>query len=167
MNQKYRNYIMWALYALLFLLVMLVQTTVFGRVRFYGVKLNLMPVVMVCIAMGVGHEAGGLFGLVAAVVWFAAGADDGVLAMVSFTLMGILAGYLCDAVFSRRFLPAFFLTLGALVFHEGAVFLLKYYLEGAAGELIRWVPVSAGLSVLACPVIYPAAKAIRKVGGRS
>ena len=41
MNQRYRNIIMWILYALLFLLVMLLQTSVFGRQRFFGIKLSL------------------------------------------------------------------------------------------------------------------------------
>ena len=70
MDKQYRKVLMWVLYGLLFLLVMLVQTTVLGRTRFWGVKLNLIPVTIVCIAMGTGHEAGGLFGLIAALqIW--------------------------------------------------------------------------------------------------
>ena len=45
------------------------------------------------------------------------------------------------------------------------MFLLKYYLTGAAPALILWVPVTAGLSVLAAPVLYLLAKAIGKAGG--
>ena len=66
MNQKYRNIIMWALFALLFLAAVLAQTTLFGRVRFYDVKLSLLPIAVVCIGMRVDHEAAGLFGLAAA-----------------------------------------------------------------------------------------------------
>lgn len=164
MNQKTRNFIMWSLYALLFLLVMLVQTTVFGRVRLFGVKLSLLPIVMVCVGLQTGHEKGGLFSLCAALIWYAAGGDNGSLAMITFTLCGILAGWLCDVVFTRRFFPALILCAAALVFHETAVFLTKFYLGGAPVTLLRWVPVTAGLSVLAVPVIYLLSKLIRKAG---
>lgn len=165
MDKQYRKVLMWVLYGLLFLLVMLAQTTVLGRTRFWGVKLNLIPVTIVCIAMGTGHEAGGLFGLIAACVWYAAGAEDGSAAMVTFTLTGILAGYLCDSYLSVRFLPALALSLGALLLHEGALFCLRFYLGSADFSLIRWVFLTAVLSLTACPALYLLAKSIRKVGG--
>ena len=164
MNQKYRNLMMWAFFGLLFLLAMLLQTTVFGRVRILGVKLDLMPVVMVCVGLHVGHEAGGLFGLIAGFVWFAAGADDGIPAMVTFTVLGILSGWLCDNLFSRRIWSALLLSLGGLLCHELAVFVLKFYLGGAEGRLLVWALLTTALSLPACPVIYLLAKAIRKAG---
>ena len=165
MIQKYRNSIMWALYALLFLLAMMAQTTLFGRVRFYGVKLSLLPMVMVCIGMQVRHEAAGLFGLLAGLVWYALGAEDGPMAIITFVLTGILAGWLCDNVFPRRFLPALLLSLGALLVHEGGLYLIKYYLGSVPGDLAKWVPLTAVLSLAVCPVCYLAAKLIGKVGG--
>ena len=165
MNQRYRSILMWGLYAVLFLFTMLLQTVVFGHLRVWGVKLSLLPVAVVCIALQTGHEGGGLFGLLAALVWQFTGADDGSLALITFTLCGILAGWLCDAVYARRITVALALSLGALVFHEGAAFLLKFYLNGAELALIRWVPLTAALSVLACLPLYLLAKAIGKVGG--
>ena len=165
MNQRTKTALMWVLFAVLFLFVMLVQTIVFGHARFFGVKLNLIPVAIVCITLRVGHEAGGLFGLITGLCWFLTGADDGSFAIVSFTLCGILTSWLCVNVFPRRFGSALLLCVLALLFHEGAVFLLKYYLEEAAFSLIRWVPITAGLSALGCLPIYLLAKAIGKAGG--
>ena len=165
MNQRYKTILMWALYAALFLFVMLLQTVVFGRMRFFEVKLNLLPVLMVCVSLWTGHEAGGVFGLAAGLVWACTGADDGSLAIVSITLMGILAGWLCDAVFSRRFFPALFLSLAAGLLHALLLFFLKFYLEGAVWSLLWWAPVTAALSALSVPVISLLAKAIGKVGG--
>jgi len=48
MNNRYRRAVMWALYSLLFLLVLLIQTVVLGDQRFYGAKLSLLPVAIVC-----------------------------------------------------------------------------------------------------------------------
>lgn len=165
MNQRYKTILMWALYALLFLAVMLLQTVLFGRLRFLGVKLSLMPILMACIGLWTGHEAGGLFGLIAGMVWSWTGADDGSLSIVSFTLIGILSGWLCDSLFSRRFVPAMGLSLAAVFCHELALFLLKYYLESAAGGLLVWVFSTSVLSLLTAPVLYLLAKAIGKAGG--
>ncbi len=164
MNQKYRNTIMWVLFALLYLLVLLLQTVVLGRARILGVTPNLMPVVVVCIAMHLNHEAGGLFGLIVGFVWYAAGGDDGILAMVSFPVFAILAGWLCDNLFSRRIWSALLLSLSALLCHETAVFLLKFYLAGAEGSFLYRVPLITAVSLPACPAIYLLAKAIRKAG---
>lgn len=165
MNQRTKTALMWVLFAVLFLFVLLLQTFVFGRTRFFGVKLNLIPVVIVCVCLWVGHEAGGLFGLITGLCWFLTGADDGSLSIVTFTVCGILASWLCANVFPRRFGSALLLCLGALLLHEGALFLLKYYLEEAAPSMILWIPVTAGLSALSCPILYLPAKAIRKAGG--
>ena len=164
MNQRTRKILMWALFALLYLLVMLVQTTLFGRLRLLGVKLNLMPIVIVCVAMQTDHEAAGVFGLIAGFVWYAFGADDGALAMVSFTLLGALAAWLCENFLAKRFLSAMLLCLCAVAIHEGARFLLKYYLNDAPGRLLIWVPVITGLSIIPSPIIYLLSKLVRKAG---
>lgn len=164
MNQKYRNYIMWALYALLFLFTLLVQSLVFGRTRFFGVKLSLIPVCVACVAMLVGHEAGGLFALLAGLFWCWSGADGGALCLFTLTVIGIAAGYLCDNVFTPSLLPALGLSFLALLLHEGVLFLSKYSLHGASLSMAQSLPLQAGLSLLACPVLYLLAKAIRKAG---
>ena len=165
MNQRTKTTIMWVLYAALFLAVMLLQTVSFGRMRFLGVKLNLMPIVITCVGLWAGHEAGGLFGLLTGLVWSWTGAKDGSLAIVSFTLIGIFSGWLCDAVFPRRVLSAIMLSLAAVLLHELALFLLTRYLENAPLSMLAWVPVTAILSLPASPVLYLLAKAIRKAGG--
>lgn len=165
MNQKYRTYLMWSLYALLFLFTLLTQTVFLGRTRFFGVRPNIMPVCVVCIAMFAGHEAGGLFSLAAALFWVCAGADGGAIALFTMTLTGILAGWLCDCFLSPYFFPALGLSAGAVLLHEGAVALSKLYLHGASLSLLRTLPLQVGVSLFACPILYFLAKAIRKVGG--
>jgi len=163
-NNKFRGSIMWALYALLFVFVLLIQTVVLGDQRFYGAKLSFLPVAVVCITMFTGHEAGALFGLLAAVFWSWTGAEDGSLSIVTFTVCGVAAGYLCDAYFARRFLPALGLSLCALLLHQTAVFLLKYYFSGIDAALWQWLPAQIALSLPACLILYPLAKLIRKAG---
>lgn len=164
MNKKYKRALMWTLYGALFILILLLQTSVLGSRRIWGAKLSLLPVAVVCIAMWNGHEAGGLFGLLAGLIWTWSGGNDGSAAIVTFTVCGILAGYLFDSVFARHFLPAVFISLGALVLHQTTDFLLHWYL---ADQTIpwSWLLIQIFFSLPLCVVLYPLTKLIRKAGG--
>ena len=155
---------MWVLYGFLFVLTLLIQTSVFGRHRFFGTKLSFLPVAVVCICLWCGHEAGGLFGLLAGLGWAWAGGSDGTTAIVTFALCGILSGYLCDAVFSRRFLPALLLSLGGLILHQTSDFLIHWYLSEQSIPW-SWLLIQIGLSLPAGLILFPLTKLIRKVGG--
>jgi len=164
MQQNYRRIIMWAVYGLFFLFILLLQTVVFGDLRLGGAKLSLLPVALICITVYNGHEAGGLFGLLAGFFWACAGGQDGTLAMVTFTVCGIVAGWLCGTLFARRFFPAVFLSLGALVLHEGIFFLLQRWTAGADVPA-SWFSLSVLCSWPAVLVCCPICKLIRKAGG--
>lgn len=77
MHATYKNALMWTLYGVLFLLIAVLQTVVFGRARFFGVKLTLIPVCLACVAMLAGAEAGALYGLCCGAVWCFTGASGG------------------------------------------------------------------------------------------
>lgn len=166
MQSRSKATLMWGLYAALLLAVLLVQTVILGRVRIWGVKPDLMPMTVICIAVWTGHEQGGWFALASAVLWALTGADDGALSIVTFTLCAIAAGWLCDSVLPRRLLPCMLLCLVGLLVHEGTVFLLKFYLGEADWSLALWVPAAAAASIAASPVLYLLCKAIGKVGER-
>ena len=89
MRERYKNALMWALYAALVLFVLVVQTVSFGRPRFFGVKLCFVPVLVACVSMHVGSEAGGVFGMACGLLWALSGADGGALHIV------LLAGCGC------------------------------------------------------------------------
>lgn len=164
MKKSYRNLLMWSLYALLFLAAVVVQTVFFGDVRFWGVKLSLIPAVIACIAMHTDHEHGAVFSLAAALFWQATGANGGSLGLVTLTVTGVLTGWLCDSVFVRRLPLAVVFSACAVVLHEGCVLLLRCYLEQADWSSWLQLPIQAALILPAAPVFYFLAKAIRKAG---
>ena len=69
MRERYKNALMWGLYAALVLLILVLQTVSFGRPRFFGVKLCFVPVLVACVSMHVGSEAGCVFGMACGLVW--------------------------------------------------------------------------------------------------
>ncbi len=163
MSRTNKQLLMWALYALLALAVCLLQTVVLSHVRFHRFPIHLMPVLVVACAMFTGHEQGGLFGLVMGFVWCSAGSGEGAVSILTFTVCAVLVGWLCDAVFPRTLPVYLILCLGALVFHQGAVWVLSVYLSSAA---VPWktLPLDLLLSVCVGLPLFPAAAAIRKAG---
>ena len=151
---------------MLFLLIAVLQTVVFGRARFFGVKLTLIPVCLACVAMLAGAEAGALYGLCCGAVWCFTGASGGAMHIVLLTICGAVIGYLCDRYLVRQLLSAVLMSLLALVFCQTILFLLQCYLGTVHIGMIAALPIQIGLSLLSCPLLYLGAWAIRKVGAK-
>ena len=111
MRERYKNALMWALYAALVLFVLVVQTVSFGRPRFFGVKLCFVPVLVACVSMHVGSEAGGVFGMACGLLWALSGADGGALHIVLLAGCGAVCGYLCDRYLVRSLVSALLMSL--------------------------------------------------------
>ena len=155
MHATYKNALMWTLYGAFFLLLTVLQTVVFGRARFFDVKLSILPVCIACVAMLCGAEAGALYGLCCGTVWCFTGASGGALHIVLMTICGAVIGYLCDRYLVRRLLSALIMSLLALTVCQ-TIYIGTIYT----------LPIQIGLSLLSCPLIYLGAWAIRKVGAK-
>ena len=124
MRERYKNALMWGLYAALVLLILVLQTVSFGRPRFFGVKLCFVPVLVACVSMHVGSEAGCVFGMVCGLLWdYTAGRTVGMLALEMMLL--------CFAV-------------GVLV---------QLYLQSAPGNFAV-ISAAAALLVLSCDWLF-------------
>ena len=166
MHATYKNALMWTLYGVLFLLIAVLQTVVFGRARFFGVKLTLIPVCIACVSMLAGAEAGALYGLCCGTVWCFTGAAGGAMHIVLLTVCGAVIGYISDRYLVRQLLSAILMSLLALVFCQTLLFLFQCYRGTIHIGMITALPVQIGLSLLACPLLYLGAWAIRKVGAK-
>ncbi len=164
MRGQYRKVLMWALYGLMFLLCVVIQSVVFGKPRFFGVKLCLIPVCVACVTMFLGAENGAIYALACGTFWCFAGADGGALHIVFLTVCGAVAGYWCDRYLVRRFLTGAVMSLLSLLFCQGLLFLFHCYVGTASLRMAASVPIQIGLSMLSFPVFYFAARAIRKAG---
>ena len=143
---------------------MVMHTVSFGRPRFFGVKLCFLPVLVACVAMHVGSEAGAVFGMVCGLVWTLSGADGGALHIVLLAVCGAAAGYLCDRYLVRSLVSALMMSLMCLLICQLLLFLFKCFLSTIGIQGLVPVLVQIGLSLLLCPPTYLAAWAIRKAG---
>ncbi len=91
------------LYAVLSLVLYVLQAAVFTRLSLFGVKPLILPVAVVCIALFEGSFIGGIFGLVCGVLCDFTMSDTLVLFTVSLTLIGFGVGILSELVLARGF----------------------------------------------------------------
>lgn len=156
----------WALYTVLFLFVMMFQTVCLGNVRFFGVSLSMLPILTCCVCLKEEPGSGGLFTLIVSMVWCLSGADFGSLAVLLWTVTGVLCSVACRALINNRFLPCALCCLFSLLGYESIVFLAKYLFHHVTGiQYLTKVLPCVGLSMLVYPLLYLVVKAISKIGG--
>ena len=165
MDNRYRNFIKWAVYAAGFLLTLTVTGTVLGGRTFFGAKLDFVPVYVTCVACREGHEDGGIFALVCSLVWALSGVTGRAVLVLALPAAALISGYFCATYLTRTLLPALGGCLLALVLCEGGVYLERLWLGGAVPpDALRLLAVTIGLSMLSAPILWGLVRLIGRIG---
>jgi len=159
-----KTILMWALYALFFLIVLLVQDAVLSKFALRGARVVLAPLTVYCTAAHTDAEKGGLFGLLAGLFWALVGAADGGLMLFCMTFGGVLCGYLCSSFFHPRVLTTVVLSMLCLALCLLSGALIRIYLEGLSLRSLAPVGIQLLLALPAAPLLHWCSKAIRKAG---
>lgn len=156
----------WGLYSLLFLLAMLTESSVFGRHTLLGVHPQLAAVVAVCVCFREEAERGGLFALLATLIWCLSGASYGSLNIAVFTIVPVAGTLVCRNILMKRFIPCLLTALAALLLQQLVIFALGYFLNGVG---LRYLFVEllpcVGVSLLFQPLLYWLVSCISRIGG--
>lgn len=163
--RQWLHILRWCLYAVLFLLLMMVQTVVLGNRTVLGVHLQFVPIVIACVCLREGPERGGLFALLASVFWCLSGADSGAVSIVMLTVVPVLGSVFCRALVANKLLSCLMVALVTLFLEQSLIFLLKYFSGNMEGilyltELLPCVLIS----MLSFFPIYFLVKSIEKIG---
>lgn len=157
-------FLKWLAYAVMFVLTLTLQGTILSRFTILGTKLNLIPCLIICVALIEGTESGGVFALCTSVVWALSGGDYGVLAIVLLTACAIFCAWLCRAFLHNTLLPCVFCCFGTQLLSESCIFLLRLFLGSVAPMqyLLVLLP-GVVLSMVGCPVFYYLSRLITKI----
>lgn len=164
-RKQWLFFLRWATYSALFFVTLVLQGTILSRFTIFGVRLNLLPPCIVCVAMQEGQERGGVFALCASVFWALSGGDFGYISVVSWTFCAIICAWLCRAFFYHTLLSCVVCSLGTLLLTESCIFLLRALLGSVL--LIQFFAVllpSVLLSLLGCPAFYYLVHFIARIG---
>ena len=165
-TQKQRKSIYkWALYALVLLLLSVVQDVVLCRFRILGATCDLVPCAIILICIMEGVETGCVFALVSSLIYQFSGSAPGMYAMVFLTAIAIFAAIFRQSYLQKGLGAAFFCTAGALMVYELLIFLMGLFLSLCYPERIVGFLITGGLSLISVPLLYPLILFIGSIGG--
>lgn len=164
-QQQRRRLLHWTLYGIVLLALSILQDVILCHLRIFGAATELVPcaIFLICILEGV--DTGSIFALAASLAYLFSGTAPGPYAMVFIVVLAILATIFRQALLQKGFGAAMLCAGGAMVLYELAVFAIGLFLGLTHGGRIFGFLLTAGMSMLAAPVLYPVFLSIGTIGG--
>ena len=168
LTKKQRKQILkWSLYGLLLLVLSLIQDVVMSKIRVLDATTELVPVGIFLICILEGAESGSIFALVASLVYLFSGTAAGPYSMVLITALAIGVTIFRQA-YLQKGLAAAILCAGTAIFvYEILQFLMGLFLRLTIPSRFVGFVITAALSLVAVPILYPIALSIGKIGGET
>ena len=168
LTKKQRKQILkWSLYGLLLLVLSLIQDVVMSKIRVLDATTELVPVGIFLICILEGTESGSIFALVASLVYLFSGTAAGPYSMVFITALAIGVTIFRQA-YLQKGLAAAILCAGTAIFvYEILQFLMGLFLRLTIPSRFVGFVITAALSLVAVPILYPIALSIGKIGGET
>lgn len=157
----------WFLYALLILLLSVVQDVILCRFRLNGATTELVPCAVFLVCIIEGTERGSIFALIASLFYLFSGTAAGpqVVVLITGLAIGVCAfrqGYL-----QKSFSSAMLCVVFAMVCYELFIFAIALFLGVTLPERFIGFAITTGLTLAAAPLLYPIFVAIESIGGES
>ncbi len=166
-QKQRRSLLKWVLYSILLLGLSVLQDVVLCRFRLFGATSELVPVGIFVITILEGAESGSLFALIASILYLFSGGASGTYTIVFITALAVGFTIFRQAYLQKGFLVALLCAGGAMYLYELLQYLMVLFLRMTLPERITGFLMTATLSVIAIPVVYPIALSIEKIGGET
>lgn len=157
----------WGLYGLLCLFLLVIQDSMLSSFRIFGSTTDLAAAIIILIAIHEGMEKGGMFALVASLVYWCSGSAPGPYSIAYITFLTIGASYIRQSFWRRSFGSTGLCTIVIIYIYELAIFG-----TGIFQGLTIWARLgvflnAALMSCIAMVPMYPVVRFIGKIGGDS
>ena len=154
-QKQRRSLLKWSLYALVLVVLSVVQDVLLSRFRLWGgtTELVVCGIFLICVMEGV--EKGSVFALAASFCYLFSGSAAGYYSVVFITALAVMVTALRQSYLQKGFSTALLCVAVAMLFYEVAVFLITVFLGLTRWGVFPGFLVTAGLSLLAVPVLYP------------
>ena len=157
----------WGLYALLCLLLLVIQDSMLSSFRIFGATTDLAAAMIILIAIHEGLEKGGMFALIASLIYWCAGSAPGPYSIAYITFLTIGASYIRQSLWRRSFGSTGLCTIVIIFIYELAVFGTGIFQGLTIWARLGVFLTGALMSCIAMLPVYPVVRAIGKIGGDS
>ena len=157
----------WTLYALVLLVMSLLQDVILCRLDIFGATTDLVPCAIFLSCMLLGTQSGCLYALIASCLFQFSGSGPGYHAIALITILCI-AGAMFRQSFLRKGFGSCLLCAGLChMLYELAVFFIGIILGQTVIARLGVALLTGALSLIAIPVLYPILRSIEKIGGET
>lgn len=163
-KKQRKSLLKWTLYTLFLVLLSVVQDVLLSQVRIFGATTELIPCAIFVICILEGSQRGSIFALIGGLCYLFSGTAPGVYSMVTITFLGVGSTLLRQAFLQERFSSCMLCTVGATVLYQLGNFLFGLILGLTVPGRIYGFLITAGLSLMAVPLLYLITKAIYRIG---
>jgi len=160
-----RSLLKWVLYCLVLLVLSVLQDVILCDLRLFGATTELIPCAIFLICLLEGTETGSVFSLIASLLYLFSGTAPGVYAMVFITVISIGTCIFRQSFLQKGFGTAMLCTSVAILLYQLAVFVIGLFLGLTIPGRILGFLITALLSTIAAPVLYPVLLSIGTIGG--
>jgi len=164
-KQQQKTLLKWVFYGLLLVLLSVVQDVLLSQVRLFGATTELVPCAIFLICILEGTHTGSVFALAAGLLYLFSGTAPGPYSMVAITFYSVGACIFRQAYLQESFSSAYLCTAMAMLAYVLTNFLFGLFLGLTPLSRIFGFLVTAVLTLLTVPVLYPVLKAIGAFGG--
>ena len=162
-----RSVLRWALYALVLLVLSVVQDVILCRFRLFGATTDLVPLAIFMICLTEGAQRSCIFALIASIVYLFSGTAPGYYSMVLIPVLAIFASILQQAYLQKGVGSICLCTAAAMLIYEVLTFCLGLFLELTLPGRIFGFLITTALTLPALVILYPVCKSIEAIGSKS
>ncbi len=159
--------IRWSLFGAVLLIASLLQDVALSQLRINGAAADLVPCAIFVICMLLKVETGAVFCLVASFVYLFSGAAAGYYSVPLITFLGTLVSIFRHGYLRQGFSSVMLCTAACMLFYELLVFGFGWAFGLTHISRLPSFFITAAMSMLAAPIVYPIARSISKIGGET
>ena len=157
----------WLLYGGICLVGLLMQDVLLYRVNVLGGCTDVVPCLILMVAMMQGAENGGVFALVMSVLYYFSGSSAGFYVIPLLTAVTVFVAIFRQAFLRRGFFALLLCGALGMLLYELGLFGISLFLKLTVASRAGAALMTALVSLLTVPVAYPLLLAIGKLGGET
>lgn len=155
----------WLLYGLICLVGLVAQDVLFYRLRIGGACTDLVPCLIMMVAVAQGAQSSCIFVLIAAALYFFSGSSVGVYVIALLTFTAVSASIFRQAFLRRGFFSMLLCVGGGMLLYELALFGISLFLRLNVWAKLGDTLLTVAMSMAAASLVYPILLAVGKLGG--
>ena len=162
-----KSILKWTCYGLVLLALAVIQDVICARNRVMGATTDLVPCGIFLFCLLEGAENGGVFALVSSLIYVFSGSAPGTYAIVLITFISLAITMFRQAFLQKGLSTAIICTAAGMLLYELSIFIMGLIQGVTIWSRLGVFLLTAALSLIAAPILYPIGMSIGSIGGES